>query len=144
MQNSGLQALGQRIAALRIARQFKQTELAYEAGVSHRTLQRLEAGEAIKSDNLLQVVKCLGRLDAVLAALESQGFSPYEKLAEAGLKVSQLRQRRPDIASAGAREPGAPVVRRRVRRAGTPASRADAVADHTIGTVTVQWPEDQP
>lgn len=139
--------LGQRIAELRIARQLKQTELAYEAGVSHRTLQRLEAGEAIKSDGLLQVLKCLGRLDATLAALEPQGFSPYEKLAEAGLKVSELKPQRPGPAFSLTARGGAIAAtghKRRVRRARTQASRNDKPADRITGTVTVQWPEDQP
>jgi transcriptional regulator with XRE-family HTH domain len=144
MPNRELQALGQRIAELRVARQLKQAELAYEAGVSHRTLQRLEAGEAIKSDGLLHVIKCLGRLDTVLEALASPGFSPYEKLAEAGLKVSQLRQQRPAAAPFGAREPGAPARKRRVRRARTETSRSDAMRGREQHkTVAVQWPEDQ-
>lgn len=143
MPNKELQQLGQRIAQLRIARQLKQTELAYEAGVSHRTLQRLEAGEPIKSDGLMQVIKCLGRLDATLAALESQGFSPYERLAEAGLKVSQLRQQRPAAAPAGVPEPGEAAHKRRVRRARSKSPRVDTAADRTKGTVAVQWPEDQ-
>ena len=141
MPNKELQALAQRIAELRIARQLKQTELAYEAGVSHRTLQRLEAGEPIRSDGLLQVIRCLGRLDDVLAALESQAFSPYEKLAEAGLRVSQLK---PHAAAPTDLDTGAPPHKRRVRRARAATTRADAAAEHAHGTVTVQWPEDQP
>jgi transcriptional regulator with XRE-family HTH domain len=148
MANSDLEALGKQIAGLRIARQLKQTELAYEAGVSHRTLQRLEAGEAVKSDGLLKVIKCLGRLDSVLGALEATGFSPYEKLAEAGLKVSQLKKLRPADILAG-KEPAvrqAPAHKRRVRRsrkagADRPSDRAPN-AEKTK-TVAVQWPEDQ-
>jgi transcriptional regulator with XRE-family HTH domain len=143
MPNKELQLLGQRIAQLRIARQLKQTELAYEAGVSHRTLQRLEAGEAIRSDSLMHVIKCLGRLDATLAALESQGFSPYEKLAEAGLKVSQLRQQRAAAAPPGVREPGTTIHKRRVRRARSKTARVDTAADRPKGAVAVQWPEDR-
>jgi transcriptional regulator with XRE-family HTH domain len=145
MSNKELQALGHRIAELRIARQLKQTELAYEAGVSHRTLQRLEAGEPIKSDGLMQVIRCLGRLDTVLGALESQGFSPYEKLAEAGLKVSELKPQRPGAAFSPAARAGAmPATshKRRVRRARTQTARNQKPADHITGTVTVQWPED--
>ncbi|WP_366057962.1 helix-turn-helix transcriptional regulator, partial [Oceanicoccus sp.] len=41
---------------MRITKKLKQSELAYEAGVSERTLQRLEAGDIIKSDGLLKVV----------------------------------------------------------------------------------------
>lgn len=142
MSNKELQVLGQRIAQLRITRQLKQTELAYEAGVSHRTLQRLEAGEAINSDGLLQVIKRLGRLDAVLGALESQGFSPYEKLAEAGLKVSELKAQRA-ATGAGRTGSGMSAQKRRVRRVRTKAAPAEGSMGLVNRTVTVQWPEDQ-
>lgn len=142
MSNGELIALGQRIAELRIARRLKQTELAYEAGVSHRTLQRLEAGEPVKSDGLVKVIKCLGRLEGLLGALESTAFSPYEKLAEAGLQVSQLKRQRPADMPAVERQPGQ-AHKRRVRRTGTRATQADAAADGGNSVVKVQWPEDQ-
>lgn len=147
MLNNELLALGQQIAELRIARQLKQTELAYEAGVSHRTLQRLEAGEAVKSDGLIKVIKCLGRLDGVRAALAAPGFSPYEKLAEAGLKVSQLKQQRHAATLAGDSRPGMvgmPAPKRRVRRSRAMASPSDQSVARAARTVKVQWPEDQP
>jgi transcriptional regulator with XRE-family HTH domain len=145
MPNSELIALGQRVAELRIARQLKQTELAYEAGVSHRTLQRLEAGEAVKSDGLLKVIKCLGRLENVLAALDSPTFSPYEKLAEAGLKVSQLKPQRSSALLAGESrsKPGVTTHKRRVRRARTATPQPAQPAGSAVTAVKVQWPEDQ-
>jgi transcriptional regulator with XRE-family HTH domain len=143
MLNSELLALGQRIAELRIARQLKQTELAYEAGVSHRTLQRLEAGEVVNSDGLIKVIKRLGRLDGVLAALGTSGFSPYEKLAEAGLKVSQLKQQRPAAGDSRAGS-GVSAQKRRVRRSRAMASPSDQSAERAATAVQVQWPEDQP
>ena len=117
--------LGEHIARLRLSREMKQTELAYEAGVSHRTLQRLEAGEAVRSDGLLRVIRTLGRLDAVMAALDAQALSPYELLANEGLSVGELR---PESSLArGDRK------RRRVRRAKSPAPADGA---------SLQWPED--
>jgi len=144
MSTTELIPLGQRIAELRIARQLKQRELAYEAGVSHRTLQRLEAGEPIRSDGLLKVIRCLGRLDAVLAALASGSFSPYEKLAEAGLKVSELKQQPPGPAFNRGARAGATARKRRVRRARAGAADTGAAASRASRAVTVQWPEDQP
>ncbi len=145
MLNSELLALGQQIAELRIAARLKQTELAYEAGVSHRTLQRLEAGEAVNSAGLMKVIKCLGRLEVVLAALDSPGFSPYEKLAEAGLKVSQLKQQRPATVLAGEDRAGPGVsAKRRVRRSRAVVSQSDQSAERAVTAVKVQWPEDQP
>ena len=145
MENTELLALGKHIAELRIARQLKQTELAYESGVSHRTLQRLEAGEPVKSDGLMKVIKCLGRREAVMAALDSSGFSPYERLAETGLKVSELKKQRAGHLFSEEGSTGSGVSRRsgskrRVRRA-----RGES-APPTRGTnkaVSVQWPEDQ-
>jgi len=135
MSEIDLKELGKRIAELRIARRMKQTELAYEAGVSHRTLQRLEAGEVVKSDGLLKVINCLGRLETVMAALGSSGFSPYERLADAGLKVSQLERQR---AAAGSARPA--TRKRRVRRSG---QVPDQAADASGKAVHVQWPEDE-
>lgn len=142
MPNPELIVLGQRVAELRIARRFTQAELAYEAGVSHRTLQRLEAGEPVKSDGLLKVIKCLGRLDGILDALESTAFSPYEKLAEAGLKVSRLKPQRPAATPAAEQPPGR-VLKRRVRRSRAEVAQPDAAAAGDNSVVKVQWPEDQ-
>jgi DNA-binding XRE family transcriptional regulator len=41
-----LQELGQRIARLRLERNLSQSQLAEQAGISKRTLERLEAGAA--------------------------------------------------------------------------------------------------
>lgn len=127
MSDSDLEVLGSHIAQLRLSRQLKQTELAYEAGVSHRTLQRLEAGEAVRSDGLLRIIRCLGRLDEVLGALDTAAFSPYELLSGSGLSLAELKE---GAASAAQGKP-----RKRVRRAGrTPVGEKQA---------KVQWPEDR-
>jgi transcriptional regulator with XRE-family HTH domain len=141
MKNTELAQLGNRVAALRIARQLKQTELAYEAGVSHRTLQRLEAGEVVKSDGLIKVIKCLDRLEGVMAALDSAAFSPFEMLSKTGLSLSQLDKQAADTAVSH-------TGKRRVRRAGeaakSGAGSAQGVEESAPGKkVSVQWPEDQ-
>jgi transcriptional regulator with XRE-family HTH domain len=135
-----LVALGARVAELRIARRLKQAELAYEAGVSHRTLQRLEAGEVVRSDSLSRVLKCLGRWDVVLDALQPEAFSPYARLADAGLKVSDLeKQRKARAPLAAAPVPAA--RKRRVRRSSKDNARAEGEPGRR--TVAVQWPEDR-
>lgn len=139
MEDIDLRELGKQVAELRLARELKQTELAYEAGVSHRTLQRLEAGEVVKSDGLLKVIKCLGRLDIVMDALDSSGFSPYEKLADAGLKLSQLDRQRSEPHQSARSEIKSRVRKRRVRR---PAG-VEPESGRGAKSVQVQWPEDQ-
>ena len=78
MIKNSLQRLGNKITRLRIAKNLKQSELAYEAGISERTLQRMEAGEVVKSDGLLKVMTYLGRLEAMLGAIDIPDLSPYE------------------------------------------------------------------
>jgi transcriptional regulator with XRE-family HTH domain len=78
MIETDLQKLGDKITRLRIAKNLKQSELAYEAGISERTLQRMEAGEVVKSDGLLKVIAYLGRLDELLEAIDTPSLSPYE------------------------------------------------------------------
>jgi len=141
MTDNELLALGQRLADLRIARRLKQTELAYEAGVAHRTLQRLEAGEAVNSAGLIKVIKCLGRLDDVLAALALAEFSPYARLADVGLTVPRLQQQRPDATLSGV-EQAAP-RKRRVRRAAAGGADSGKHPEVAGKAATVRWPEDQ-
>jgi transcriptional regulator with XRE-family HTH domain len=52
--------LGKRIAAARLERNLTQAELANEAGVAKRTLERLEAGQSSQLANLIRVVRALG------------------------------------------------------------------------------------
>jgi len=134
MIESTLRNLGSRITRLRIARNLKQSELAYEAGISERTLQRMEAGEVVRTDGLLKVITYLDRLDALLDAIDSPSLSPYELATRPG-KGSLRRDADGAANGTGAR-------RMRVRT-----SKKDHSADkptttsHSPGKIT--WPEDQ-
>ena len=63
-----LTELGRRLTHRRIALGRTQAETATEAGVSKRTLERLEAGEAVQTPTLVRVLRELEAL-AVLDAL---------------------------------------------------------------------------
>lgn len=89
-----LTTLGERITQLRIAKQLKQSELAYEAGISERTLQRIEAGEVVKSDGLLKVIAQLGKLEGMLNAIDTPGLSPFELAKKPNSKAAPKRVRR--------------------------------------------------
>ncbi len=61
-----LQELGTRIERVRLSRNLTQAALAVEAGVSKRTIERLEAGEtATRLAGFLRVCRVLGLLDRV-------------------------------------------------------------------------------
>ncbi|MDG1771802.1 MAG: helix-turn-helix transcriptional regulator [Oceanicoccus sp.] len=122
MIDNSIKQLGQKIAALRIAKKLKQSELAYEAGVSERTLQRLEAGDIIKSDGLLKVVMQLGRLEELLATLDTPEFSPYDMVASTRAKYSA----------------GTQSHKTRVRH-----SKQDKLSKTRSKNATIVWPEDQ-
>jgi len=136
MTNAYLKDLGQRVARVRYQQQLKQSQLAREASVSLRTLQRLEAGQAVKTDVLLKLLNRLERLDPVLDAVMPAALSPYEILAQAGLSSSDLGTPQADDAlrHVMSQPPGKqPLPGRRVRRTRRMSKKAPIVS----------WPEDQ-
>jgi lipoate-protein ligase A len=70
-------ALCRRLEEIRLSRNIMQSQLAVEAGVSTRTIRRMEAGEGITLDTFIRVLMSLG-MQGNLAALlpdESVGLS---------------------------------------------------------------------
>lgn len=80
-----LRELGSRLAALRLAHNLTQAALAHEAGVSKRTVERLESGEvAARLSGLVRVCRVLGLLDRLDALVPSAAPGPVEQLKLAG------------------------------------------------------------
>ncbi len=80
-----LKELGGRLAALRLARNLTQAQLAHEAGVSKRTVERLESGEvAARLSGLVRVCRILGLMDRLDALVPLPAPSPVEQLRLAG------------------------------------------------------------
>lgn len=132
MADKYMEQLGRSIAALRVARQLKQSELAYEAGVSERTLQRIEAGEVVKTDGLLKVVRQLGRIDELLAAV-APALSPNQLARQAKRGAGNVT----GVAESAGPGPSSAGRKTRVRR-----SAHDTQADPSVPK-TIVWPEDQ-
>lgn len=86
-----LAELGERLARTRLEQNLSQQQLAGEAGVSKATIERLEAGEPVKSTSLIRVLRSLGRLDTLDRLLPEPLPSPVQRL--------QLRGRRRQRAS---------------------------------------------
>lgn len=87
--------LGQRLASLRLSRSITQEQLAERAGVSKRTVQRLEDGTPAQLTNLIRCLRALDRLDALEVLLPTQASNPLDLLQRRG----QPRQRaRPGVA----------------------------------------------
>jgi len=82
-----LRTLGQRLVARRLERNRTQAELAREAGVSLRTVVRLERGESSQVANLVRVLRALELLEPLLASLARLAPEPASR------PLVQLRSR---------------------------------------------------
>lgn len=80
-----LRELGNRLAAARLLRNQTQAALADEAGVSKRTVERLEAGEvAARLSGLVRIFRALGIAERLEALVPPPTASPVEQLKRAG------------------------------------------------------------
>jgi|SRR6266851_1291156 transcriptional regulator with XRE-family HTH domain len=90
-----LRELGGRLAAARLARNLTQAALAEEAGVSKRTVERLESGEvAARLSGLVRVCRALGLVDRLDALVPPAAPSPVEQLRLAGRQRKRAAGRR--------------------------------------------------
>ena len=80
-----LTELGSRIERVRLERNITQAALASEAGVSRRTLVRLEEGEeGVSAATLLRVLRALGLLEHVDQLVPDELPSPIQHLRSQG------------------------------------------------------------
>lgn len=75
-----LQELGRRLAQYRLNLNLTQQGLAHEAGISLRTLNRIEKGEPSQTSNLLRILRVLGLLDNLAALVPEAPVSPIQQL----------------------------------------------------------------
>lgn len=75
-----LAELGNRLAQIRLDQNLTQAELAHQAGVSKRTVERFEAGESLQLANLIRLCRVLNLLDGVDAFIPTPKPSPIVQL----------------------------------------------------------------
>ena len=83
--------IGGRLAQLRLARNVTQEALARDAGVSLRTVRRLEAGSSCGLDSFLRVALALGVGDAIAAAVPAIDIRPIERVRARGAERRRAR-----------------------------------------------------
>lgn len=88
-----LRELGARLKTLRLQQNLRVQDLAADSGVSPRTIDRLEAGHSVGTENLVRVMRGLGRLQAFEAFVPMPEVSPYE-IARLRGKVRRRASRR--------------------------------------------------
>jgi transcriptional regulator with XRE-family HTH domain len=98
-----LSQLGERLARIRLDRNLTQAELATQAGVSKRTVERLEAGTVgTQLSGFIRVCRALGVIERFDLLVPEPVPSPVEQLKMAG----RTRQR------ASTAKPAKPSVRK--------------------------------
>lgn len=75
-----LKELGSRIAQYRLNRNQTQDALAREAGVSKRTLHRVEHGRSTQASNLIRILRVLGLLENLEALIPEPAVSPIQQV----------------------------------------------------------------
>ena len=96
-----LDELGRRLARTRLERNLSQQQLAREAGVSKATIERVEAGEPIKSTSLVRVLRALGLLAALDRLIPEPLPSPVERLRLQGRLRQRARSSRREVPPVG-------------------------------------------
>jgi transcriptional regulator with XRE-family HTH domain len=75
-----LEELGRRLGQRRIALGLTQAKLALEAGVSKRTIERIEAGAVTQTLNLIRILRVLDLLPGLGRLVPEAGPSPMDLL----------------------------------------------------------------
>lgn len=78
-----LAELGRRLERHRLERNLTQEELAAEAGIGRATLQRIERGESVQATSLIKLLRTLGLLGALDAAIPATVELPIARLERA-------------------------------------------------------------
>ena len=79
-----LAEIGERIARRRLAQQMTQAELAEQAGIGKRTLERVEAGLTAQFSTIIRIFRVLDLLPKLDQALVEHPIRPLEAAARKG------------------------------------------------------------
>ena len=88
-----LQEIGRRLARRRLDMALSQADLAEQAGVSKRTLERIEAGHAAQTLNLVRILRVLELLGGLDRWLPPAGPRPMDLLKLKGKVRRRVRRK---------------------------------------------------
>lgn len=89
-------ALCERLENIRLSRNITQIQLAKEAGVSPRTIGRLEKGQGVSVDTFIRVLTALGIQQNLEALLPDPTVRPVERV---GIGGGERKRARPGLHS---------------------------------------------
>ena len=79
-----IQALGHQLEQLRLSKNLSQAAVAAEAGVSRRTITRMEAGETVSLDTFVRVLKVYGVAERLATLFPEHTVRPIERVKLGG------------------------------------------------------------
>jgi transcriptional regulator with XRE-family HTH domain len=104
-----LALIGERLAARRLARNLTQQQLAQEAGLGLRTVQRLELGlAATQLSGFVRVCRVLGLIERFDLLIPEVAASPMQQLKSQGRKRQRATRERAQPAASKTWEWGEP------------------------------------
>ena len=90
-----LAELGRRLARCRLNAGVTQSALAFEAGISKRTLVRIEAGESVQLTNFLRLLRALGLVENLEALVPPDEPGPMDLLRMRGKRRQRASSAKP-------------------------------------------------
>ena len=98
-----LAEIGKRLLRRRLALQMTQADLAEQAGIGKRTLERVEAGATAQLSTIIRIFRVLGLLEKLDQMLAEPAIRPLEAAARKG----KARQRASSRGKSSAKKPWA-------------------------------------
>jgi len=89
-------ALCKRLESIRLSRNITQAQLAEEAGVSPRTIGRLEKGQGVSVDTFIRIMITLGIQQSLESLLPDPTVRPIERV---GISAGERKRARPTQSS---------------------------------------------
>lgn len=89
-----LNDIGDTLASIRLARNITQKDLSDLAGISVRTLKRLEAGEGASLDTFVRILQALNLGHHLAALLPDPGIQPVTRLELGGRDRQRARPKK--------------------------------------------------
>ena len=94
-----LQELGRRVTQIRIDLDLSQAELAKQAGIGKRTLERLESGETTQTRTLFRIFRELGLLGKMEVLLPEPTARPSHMIKDTDALPRRVPRKKTDKAS---------------------------------------------
>lgn len=99
--DAALEEFGRRMAEARLAQAMTQAQFALAAGVSKRTVERLEDGGSVQVANLIRCLRGLGKLEGLERLLPETPPNPIDLLERQGKSRQRARRDTDDSGGTG-------------------------------------------